>query len=471
MTTPRAVIERPAFSREAGDGHGEPSPPLVLLSLTDSFHDIWPTLAADCGCRLLRVASAASSAGQVDSVCVISAGGAEAEIEPLLNRCKSSVAAVGAISDHRLAITLLRAGASDYFALPHELDQLRAWLRDQADQVRRSQSRRGFTRREQSKYQFAGILGDSPALHAALECAARVIPHASVTVLLTGETGTGKELVARAIHYNGPRREAPFVEINCAAIPEQLLETELFGHERGAFTDAAHSKAGLFEVANGGTLFLDEIGHLSFALQAKLLRVLENRSIRRVGATTWTPIDVRVIAATHVDLLAAVRLGRFREDLYYRLNVVPVRLPPLRDRSVDVLPLARHYLRAFAEEYQCALPILSLAAEHSLLMRSWPGNVRELRNLMERAVLLAQSHELGPEDFPEGDDELPPSSNGMRFPATMIELEREAAAKMLRLCAGNKSDAARRLGVSRSRLHRLLRGSASAHNETGEQHT
>jgi DNA-binding NtrC family response regulator len=286
-----------------------------------------------------------------------------------------------------------------------------------------------------------------------------VIPHGNATVLLTGETGTGKELFARAVHYNGPRRAAPFVDVNCAAIPDQLLESELFGHEKGAFTDAASAKPGLFEVANGGTLFLDEVGHLPLALQGKLLRALQERTARRVGGTRALAFDVRVVAATHVDLGAAVRQRTFREDLYYRLNVVPVHLPPLRERREDVVPLARHFLAALAAEYGLPAPTLGPGAERALLLRRWPGNVRELRNAVERALLLAGAPVLDAADF--ADDHAAPAAGGaggLPFPATVREIVHAATAAMLELCDGNKSEAARRLGVSRSRLARLLDG-------------
>jgi DNA-binding NtrC family response regulator len=289
-------------------------------------------------------------------------------------------------------------------------------------------------------------------------------------VLLTGETGTGKELFARALHYNGPRRAAPFVDVNCAAIPDQLLESELFGHEKGAFTDAGAAKPGLFEIANGGTLFLDEIGHLPLALQGKLLRALQERTARRVGGTRAFTFDVRVVAATHVDLAQAVRQRAFREDLYYRLNVVPVHLPPLRERAEDVVPLVRHFLARLAAEYGLPVPVLGPGAERALARRRWPGNVRELRNATERALLLAVGPTLDAVDFAVdgGTDDVHGAGGAggalaggggvLPFPATVREIVQAASAAMLEACGGNKSETARRLGVSRSRLARLLDG-------------
>ncbi|HWN83065.1 MAG TPA: sigma-54 dependent transcriptional regulator [Candidatus Udaeobacter sp.] len=275
-------------------------------------------------------------------------------------------------------------------------------------------------------------------------------------MLITGETGTGKELLARAIHYNGPRREAPFVDINCAAIPEQLLESELFGHEKGAFTGANNAKPGLFEEANGGTLFLDELGHLPLTLQGKLLRALEERSIRRVGGVRPIKIDVRVMAATHVDLTATVKRGEFREDLYYRLNVVAIELPPLRARHEDIIPLARHFLERFSAEY--GIPrTLTTTAQRALREHEWTGNIRELRNTMERAVLLGRNEALLPEDL-DVERGATPVWGALPFPAPLQTVVSAAVSEMLALCGGNKSEAARRLRISRTRLLRVLDG-------------
>ncbi|HEX6966723.1 MAG TPA: sigma-54 dependent transcriptional regulator [Gemmatimonadaceae bacterium] len=434
-------------------------PTLTLLSLSDSFIAMWPDLAAECGLTLVTVVEPAAFAGLNGSVGVIAAGGAEEQLDAMLRKIapgNAEVAAVGAVASHRLAVSLVRAGASEYFALPQDYDLLRAWLRERADRLQALANRRRFAAREEAKYRFEGILGTSAALRAALDRASRVIPHGNVTVLITGETGTGKELLARAIHYNGPRREAPFVDVNCAAIPETLLESELFGHEKGAFTDATSAKPGLFEVANGGTIFLDEIGHLPLALQGKLLRALEERMVRRVGGTRNIPVDVRVLAATHVDLSDAVRRREFREDLYFRLNVIPLEIPPLRSRREDILPLARHFLARFAEEYDVREPTLTAGAERSLLIRPWPGNVRELRNAMERAVLLSDGVEIDAADLALDAGSPVAQGDGLPFPAELSTIVRAAAVRMLELCDGNKSEAARRLGVSRPRLQRLL---------------
>ena len=372
---------------------------LHLYALSEAFSSIWSPLAQECGLALEIVARDGLAGAQL---CVVAAGGEEPQLEAALAEVgrDAMIAAVGALPDRRVATAAVRAGAAEYFALPEDYDSLRSWLRDAADRLRARAQRSVFASDQAQRYRFDGILGESRALTAALEQAARVIPHARATVLIAGETGTGKELLARAIHYNGPRREGPFVDINCAAIPENLLESELFGHEKGAFTGAASAKPGLFEEANGGTLFLDEIGHLALPLQGKLLRALEERRIRRVGGTRSFDVDVRVIAASHVDLAAAVRRGEFREDLYWRLNVVQLTLPPLRTRREDILVLTRHFLDRFAEEYGTPPPRLTPAAERALQQRDWGGNIRELRNMMERAVLLSAGGTILPEHLP-----------------------------------------------------------------------
>ena len=354
----------------------------------------------------------------------------------------------------------MRAGASEFFVLTQDYDNLRDWLREHG---RRFAERRGAasTNVRECSYNFSEILGDSAALMSALEQAARIIPHPHITALITGETGTGKELLARALHDNGPRRGAPFVDVNCAAIPETLLEGELFGHERGAFTDAVTAKPGLFELASGGTIFLDEIGHLPLPLQGKLLRTLEERTVRRVGGTKLIPIDVRVVAATHVNLARAVRRGEFREDLFYRLNVVPITLPPLRARADDVLPLAHHFLERFAADYGLEGAAFTPGAERALRGRAWPGNVRELRNAVERAVLLARGPILDAAalEVVQDDDPAAPASDGDHGLRAIIH---RTVRETVDLCGGNKSDAARRLGISRTRLQRLLQTRAAS---------
>ena len=443
-------------------------PTLTLLPLGDSFSAMWPALAAECGLGLATVGEPAAFGRLSGTVGLIAAGGLEGQLEGAVRQASGgavAIAAVGALPDHRLAASVVRAGAADYFALPGDYELLRSWLRARAEQLQAQLTRSRFAAGEGAKYRFEGILGESAALITALDRAARVIPHPSVTVLLTGETGTGKELLARAIHYNGPRREQPFVDLNCAAIPENLLESELFGHEKGAFTDAHAAKPGLVEMASGGTLFLDEIAHLALSLQGKLLRALEERAIRRVGGTRTIPVDVRIIAATHVNLGTAVQRGAFREDLYYRLNVVPIELPPLRARRADIVPLTRHFIRRFALEYGIAEPALTMAAERALAGRNWHGNVRELRNAVERALLLSDGRTLDEQDF-AAEDPPSPAVHGIPFPAPLRDVVHGAVGEMVELCGGNKSEAARRLEISRPRLLRLLESAG----ESGADH-
>jgi DNA-binding NtrC family response regulator len=396
------------------------------------------------------------------------AGGCETEaIDWLAERAAAMrvTMLVGALPDHRVAAAAVRSGAHDYFALPEDIDALRRTLERVAREARGRTEAGRFAALERAEHGFDAIIGRSPALLRSLEVAKRVARHRDVTVLLGGETGTGKELLARAIHYCGPRAAAPFVEINCAAIPEHLLESELFGHEKGSFTGAIAAKPGLFELAHGGSLFLDELGSLPLELQAKLLRVLEARAIRRVGGQESKHVDVRVMAATHVDLRTAVAEGTFREDLYYRLNVVSVVLPPLREREGDVELLAQTFVRRIAAAYAVAEPPLTPGVRAALRGHDWPGNVRELRNVIERALVLSSPGELelGLGEAPRGAAGAKATHDtpgALPFPADLGTIVRAAAAAMLERTAGNKSEAARRLGISRPRLQRLLDGLA-----------
>ncbi|HEV7990176.1 MAG TPA: sigma-54 dependent transcriptional regulator [Gemmatimonadaceae bacterium] len=435
---------------------------LRILLRSDAFEAEWARLADANGLTLVMLTEPAQLVPRMETLTMIAAGGEEGALELALREMPAGnrrLVAIGADTSHRLAASVVRAGAEDYFALPGDMGALREWVREGAAALRAAVDAGKFAEQERSAVQFDGILGNSASLRAALARAARVIPHGTVTVLITGETGTGKELLARAIHYNGPRRAAPFVDVNCAAIPENLLESELFGHEKGAFTGATGMKPGLIQLADGGTLFLDEIGHLALPLQGKLLRALEERAVRRVGGTRALPFDVRLIAATHVGLADAVKRGEFREDLYYRLNVVPVELPPLRSRNDDIVLIARHFLDRFRREYDVPEATFSPQAIRALTERAWPGNVRELRNTVERAVLLANGPIIDASDVSDPAMAAALDASGLPFPSTIGELSRAAARLMLSLTGGNKTEAARRLGISRPRLHRLLNAS------------
>ena len=434
---------------------------LAVLQQGESFTAVWSELAETAGARLVIADDATGLGDLIDTCAVIAAVPGEEQDAPERVRALEAagareVAVVGAAPEHRLAVAALRAGAVEYFALPADLAALRAWCLDRAAGARARAAAAAVAVEERERFDFSAMIGESRELKEALRVAARVIPRGNATVLLRGETGTGKELLAQAIHHNGPRARAPFVEVNCTALPATLLEAELFGYEKGAFTDARAAKPGLFEAAHGGTIFLDEIGDLPLELQAKLLRVLQEKEVRRLGSVRATRIDVRIIAATHVDLEAAIRERRFREDLYFRLNVVPVFLPPLRARGHDVLLLADRFLALFAEEYAVPVTPLDEDVRRALLSHDWPGNVRELRNALERAVLLGDGQIRMSDLFNAPAAGSVHATTELPFPATLAELERAAARLMVERFDGNKSAAADVLGISRTRLYRLL---------------
>jgi len=305
-------------------------------------------------------------------------------------------------------------------------------------------------------FRYGLLVGRSPKMIRVIDVLEKVIP-TQVAVLIHGETGTGKELIARAIHMNGPRREKNFVAVNCGAFPENLLESELFGYKKGAFTGAAEDRIGLFEAADQGTLFLDEVGEMPATLQVKLLRVLQDSQIRRVGDTVSRRVDVRILAATNRDLRAEVDAGRFRQDLFYRLNVVPIEMPPLRERGDDVLLLANHFLEKTAKQQQKKLRGLMPEARELLLRHPWPGNVRELENAMERAVALAEENApLEPAVFGLGAPVTRRWDGQHTLRETLDAVEADTIREALRQCDQNVSRAARALGVSRQHLHNRM---------------
>jgi DNA-binding NtrC family response regulator len=435
-------------------------PHLAVVELSESFRSAWADLAGELQLELVDLAPDGAPSPNTVAV-LLAAGGEEDRALDLLSAMSRAdgtpLYLVGAQPSHRFAVEALRRGATDYFALPDDLDLLRRTLSSRADVARK----RPRGRTPEAGDPFHELLGESAALQATLEQARRVVHHGSVTVLVEGETGTGKELLARALHEGSPRRSGPFVAVNCAAIPSELMESELFGHERGAFTDAHATKPGLFEEADGGTLFLDEIGHLPLPLQGKLLRVLEEGRVRRVGATRSRDVDVRIVAATHVDMIDAVARGAFREDLFYRINVVTLTLPPVRERGNDVMLLAESFARSLAARYGLPIPALTAEVRSALQGQAWPGNVRELRHAIERALLLSEPGTLDPAHLAAKRARTPEAaSGGIPFPATLDEVVAAAARNALERHEGNKSAAARSLGISRARLQRLLeRGS------------
>lgn len=434
-------------------------PAVALVRRGDSFERVWPELVTAAEARLWEPPDL-TGLGEAAAV-LVAVPGVEEDAGELVAGVLAGggvhIAVVGAAADHRLAVAAMRAGAGEYFALPGDLPAVGAWLADLVEKWRGRARAMELAQAERRSYDFSAVIGESEGVREALELAARVIPRGAATVLITGETGTGKEVFAQAIHYNSPRSTAPFVEVNCTALPANLLEAELFGYEKGAFTDARAAKPGLLETAAGGTLFLDEIGDLPLELQAKLLRVLEQKQVRRLGGLRTLHVDVRIVAATHVDLAQAVRERRFREDLYFRLNVLPIHLPPLRERGRDIVLLAERFLAAFAREYGINVQPLDDDLRNALLSHSWPGNVRELRNALERAVLLGDGRLSRVHLFGRTSDTLSGGAGGeLPFPATLAVLERAAAQRMVERLQGNKKAAAEALGISRTRLYRLL---------------
>jgi two-component system, NtrC family, response regulator AtoC len=365
-----------------------------------------------------------------------------------------TITAFGSIEN---AIRAMKLGAYDYLCKPFDIEEV-SLVVDRAMRERRLRHEVATLRREvQRPYRLGNLVGVSDAMRDVFDLVRR-LSQATASVLITGESGTGKELVARALHYNSARARKPFVAVNCAAIPETLLESELFGHKRGAFTDARADHTGLVVEADGGTLFLDEIAELSPALQAKLLRVLQDREVRPVGASRSEKVDVRVIAATNREIDALMRDGRFREDLFYRLNVVGVRLPALRERTDDILPLCEHFLVRAAERAGRPAKPLAPAAAKLLVAYPWPGNVRELENVVERAVALSDQPEIGPHDLPPAlrDRKADPLAAALGRRLTLEEVEREYILRVLQDESGNKTRAAARLGLDRKTLYRKL---------------
>ena len=362
--------------------------------------------------------------------------------------------------DLETALASLRAGAYDFITKPVAIDAVAIALSRALDSLALHREVKRLRTAVDRDPSIDGIAGDSRAIRDMAELVRRVAD-SDTSVLVTGESGTGKELVARALHSLSPRRDRPFVAINCAAMPAPLLESELFGHVRGAFTDAKHDRRGLFVSAEGGTILLDEIGEMPIEMQVKLLRVLQERTVRPVGGDEEIPFDVRVISSTNRDLESAVTDKRFREDLYYRINVVQIAVPALRDRAGDILGLAQQFIARIALRTKKPVRGISAAAARLLVDHDWPGNVRELENCMERAVALARLDEITPDDLPTK-VQLHESSAGVVATAspgdlvTMEEMQRRYALQVLQAVGGNKAHAARILDIDRRSLYRQL---------------
>ena len=363
-----------------------------------------------------------------------------------------------AFSSVETAVEALKSGAYDYLTKPLDFDELRLTMERAMEHVHLKEENRLLRESLGNHFDRRNLIGRSQAMVRLLETVAQVSP-TEATVLITGESGTGKEMIAGAIHFNSPRKEAPFVKINCAALTDTLLESELFGHEKGAFTGAYKRKEGRFLQAHTGTLFLDEVSEMSSAMQVKVLRVLQEREFIRVGGDQVIHVDVRVIAATNKDLLREIEIGRFREDLYYRLNVVTLVLPPLRQRREDTPLLAQHFLRVFSEKNHKKIKGFTPQAMDRLLRYEWPGNVRELMNAVERGVVLARTEYLDTADLPllAQDAVSPFSKETISGDLPLEEVEKATILNAMEVTGGNKSEAARRLGITRKTLHAKLK--------------
>jgi two-component system response regulator PilR (NtrC family) len=363
------------------------------------------------------------------------------------------------------AIKAMKEGAYDYVTKPFKIEEIKLIIKNALEKRNLQKENILLKQVVRDRYHFDNIIGQGPKMQALYDLLEKVSP-TKTNILVTGESETGKELAAKAIHYNSPRKDAPFVTLNCGAIPESLIESELFGHMKGAFTDAIATKKGLFEVADEGTLFLDEISELPLLMQVKLLRVLQDREFKRVGGTEDIRVDVRIIAATNKDLEEAVREKRFREDLFYRLSVIQIKLPPLREKKEDIPFLARHFLKKFSEELNKSISGISPEALQILLDYDYPGNVRELQNMVERAVALETTHELTGQNLRSYMDEhlqlkkglvdLDLPEEGLDLEKLVEEIERSLLVKALSRTNGIKKKAAELLGINfRAMRYRL----------------
>jgi DNA-binding NtrC family response regulator len=465
-----------AKGEELTETHAAPS--LLIVDDERSLRFTLGEWARDAGLRPIeasggREALAALRAHAVDAVLLDLKLGEEDGLEVLKRLGEEDPALpVIMLTGHGTvshAVQATRLGAYDFILKPPDLDHLGVVVRRALERARLQRE----VEHHRADRERLRLVGESAGLKRALAQLDRAAKSSSATVLLQGETGSGKELMAWQLHLRSPRAQGPFVEVNCSAIPEHLLESELFGHEKGAFTDAKHFKKGLFDLADGGTLFLDEIGEMPGSLQAKLLRVLETRSFRRVGGHADVVVDVRFVTATHRDLKREVAEGRFREDLYFRLNVVPISMPPLRERTEDIEGLARLFIERYCAEL--ARPPARLHADALAALRRypWPGNVRELRNVIERVLLLEADEEILVGHLPAEITGRGAGGAGERtfeaFPAgvvrTLAELERMAIEHALKVAEGNKTRAALLLGISRQTLRTKLKEDAADDEE------
>jgi len=370
---------------------------------------------------------------------------------------------VSAETELETAVKAIKEGASEYIRKPANLESLKLAVEKALTENRLESTLTHLVKTKEQEFRQEAVIGESEAIKSIFETVQRVAASPASIVLITGESGTGKEVVAKAIHYFSPQREKPFLEINCTAVPETLMESELFGHERGAFTDAKIRKQGLLELADGGTFFLDEIGEMPLSLQAKLLKVIDERTFRRVGGVKNIQVDVRIIAATNADLEQRVADNEFRVDLYYRLNVIAIHVPPLRERGKDIYLLASHFLEYFNRAYRRSVKGFDNDSLHLLNAYPWPGNVRELRNAVERAVMINNDGYISPQDLNIERRKIPRDAPGLVIKAGQIidlpeegisleQIEREVILKALEKCDWNVSRTARYLQITRQTL-------------------
>jgi two-component system response regulator HydG len=365
--------------------------------------------------------------------------------------------------DVKTAVQAIKEGAANYLTKPVDMGELRAIVDKAAERLRLARANRELQRQLNEKFGFEGVVGNSPKMHDIIAKLRDIAP-TSATVLIQGETGTGKELVAKAIHTNSPRKNKPFVAMNCTALNENLLEDELFGHEPGSFTGAERLRKGRFEHANGGTLFLDEVGDMPAPLQSKLLRVLENKEVYRIGSNEAIKVNVRLLSASNQDLEEAVAAGKFRQDLFYRLKVVTLKLPPLRERREDLPLLTAHFIKEFNELHGKKAKGVSEAVRRAMASYGWPGNVRELRNIIESMVVQDHDGILDLDDLPEGDNltrMLAPDNHSARpsglLGRPLCEVERYYIEQALELTGGNREEAARMLDIGERTLYRKIK--------------
>ncbi len=357
------------------------------------------------------------------------------------------------------AVKAMKEGASDYITKPLNFDELQIILAKVVEKHQLLNENVYLRKQLRDKFGFTNIIGNSPAMQKVFSRMKRIVNTES-TVLILGESGTGKELVAKAVHFNGPRKEKPFIAVNCAAIPESLLESELFGHVKGSFTGAIRDKIGKFEAANLGSIFLDEIGTMPMHLQTKLLRVLQEQEVERIGSNKPVKLDVRVISATNINLEEEVRKGNFREDLFYRLNVIPIVIPPLRQRVEDILPLTRHFIGKYCVEMKRPVMPISKEAVEVLELYQWPGNVRELENVVERIVALTDGNTITLQDVPTNIREqamTKVTERGVDLTRTINEIEKQMITEALALSKGVKAQAAAMLKLNRTTLVEKMR--------------